>query len=179
MFFDLATRETRRITDVITATFGRTNKAGLLTIDSQGSAAPYLVAQGESYNNADPARRFGQTLPPFYESDAATAGHSMNLVGLRQDADYRVTMWIANVAAAEAATMNVVYRDLAGNVVKRVAAISLPPGRVKQFPKADQPNVTGGRFTVEIEVLSGKVIAGAQVVNNKSNDPAYVRGQLN
>jgi PKD repeat protein len=179
VFFDLAAGETKRVTDVITATFGRSNKAGLLTIDSQAAVAPHLIVQGESYNNADPAKRFGQTLPPIYESDAAAAGHSMNLVGLRQDADYRVVLWVANVAATETATMDLVYRDLAGKVVKRVDRFSLPPGRVKQFPKSEHPSVTGGRFTIGIEVLSGKVIAGAQVVNNKSNDPAYVKGQAN
>jgi len=179
VFLDIAARETRRLTDVITATFGRSNKVGLLSIESEAVSAPYLIAQGESYNNADPAKRFGQTLPPFYEDDGATAGHSMSLVGLRQDTDYRVVMWVANLSASETATMNLVYRDLAGNVAKRIDGFSLPPGRVKQYPKSEHPSVAGGRFTVEIEVLSGKVIAGAQVVNNKSNDPAYVRGQLN
>lgn len=179
VFFDLAARETRRVSDVITTAFGLSNKAGMLTIDSTSSSSPYLVVQGESFNNADPAKRFGQTLAPIYEADAATAGHSMNLVGLRQDAEYRAVLWIANVAATEIATMNVVYRDLSGNVLKRIAGFSLQPGRVKQFPPSTHPSVAGGRFTVGVEVLSGKVIAGAQVVNNKSNDPAYVKGQAN
>jgi len=32
-------------------------------------------------------------------------------------------------------------------------------------------------FTVQVLVKGGKVLAAGQVINNRTNDPAYIRGE--
>jgi len=73
-----------------------------------------------------------------------------------------------------------VYRAADGTVLGRLDGIALGPGKARQLGPAQHPvPQTGlqGGFTVQALVRSGKLLCGAQVVNNATNDPAYVRGE--
>jgi hypothetical protein len=66
--------------------------------------------------------------------------------------------------------------------------VAVGAGKLRQFSPSQHPfkatgkgknktaNVAGG-FTIQIVVKSGKALAAAQVVNNKTNDPFYVQGE--
>ena len=167
--------ETRRLADVIGTKWNIHNGVGVLTIDSNAPGNQFPVIQGESYENTNPAKRYGQTLPGLTDAMAAGTGQGQYLVGLREDAKYRTTFWLFN-PGTQTALYDVVFRNLQGQEVHRIPNVGLGAGKLRQLNKAQFPTVTGG-FTVQVIVKQGKGLAAAQVVNNVTNDPAYVQGE--
>ena len=171
--------ETRRLADVINSQWHVNNAIGVLTLVSKEPSGALPVFQGESYNNAQPSRRFGQSMTAFGEGDAASAGHQVVLTGLRHDNAYRTTLWLFN-PSGQAGLYDLVYRALDGTVIGRLDGLALGAGKARQISPSQHPvpaaGVTGG-FTVQAVVHSGQLLAAGQVVNNGTNDPAYVRGE--
>src|SRR6185295_3397562 len=174
----LQSGETRRLKDVVNSLWGIHDAAGVLTL---ASLEPWALPafQAESYDDADPSRRFGQSMAARGEGDAAAPGHEQILAGLRQDGTYRTVLWLFN-PSSEAGVFDLVYRALDGTVLGRMDGVVLGAGKARQLSPGQHPlpaaGVPGG-FTVEALVKSGKLLAAGQVVNNATNDPAYVRGE--
>ncbi len=160
---------------------------GLLLIESNSPNGLFPVVQGESYlsTKAKPGSRYGLSMAAFTDEDAAEAGQSHYLVGLRHDANNRTTIWVYN-NGNEAGSYDLIYRGLDGKVLGRIDNVAVAAGKLRQLSPSQHPlkaiggkkggGVPGG-FTLEVVVKSGKVLAAAQVVNNKTNDPSYIRGQ--
>ena len=168
--------ETERLANVIAGQWGIKNAIGVVTITSAGD---FPIVQGESYENTNPLHRFGQTMAAMSDADAASAGQSQLLVGLRQDANNRTTFWIFN-PGTDTAEYDVVYRGLDGKVLGTTAGVRLGGGKLRQFSPSQHPLPAAGvanGFTVQIVVKSGKVLSAAQVINNLTNDPAYIKGE--
>ncbi len=172
--------ETQRLENLISSQWNIKDSVGVVTLVSDSPNSIYPIVQGESYNNADPNMRFGQFMAAFTDADAAGAGKSHYLVGLRQDVNNRTTYWIYNPSGQQA-QYDIIYRALDGSELGRFSGILLGAGKLRQFSPSQHAlpttGVPGGGFTVQIKVNAGKVLAAAQVVNNKTNDPAYVQGQ--
>jgi PKD repeat protein len=168
--------ETRRLADVIGTKWNIRNGVGVLTIESDVPGNAFPAVQGESYENTNPAKRYGQTLPALTDQQAAGANQGQYLVGLRQDSKYRTTFWVFN-PGPQSGQYDVVFRGLDGRELGRVANVSLGGGKLRQFNQANFPAGVETGFTVQILVKSGKVLAAAQVVNNGTNDPAYIQGE--
>jgi PKD repeat protein len=172
--------ETRRLENLIASQWNIKDSVGVVTLASDSQTSVFPIVQGESYNNANPAMRFGQFMAAFRDSDAAGPGETHYLVGLRQDTNSRTTFWIFNPSAQQA-SYDVIYRALDGTELGRIAGgVLLGPGKLRQFSPSQHAlpaTVPGGGFTVQVVVHVGKVLAAAQVVNNQTNDPAYVQGQ--
>jgi len=168
--------ETRRLTDVIGTKWNIRNGVGVLTIDSDAPGDLFPVVQGESYENTNPAKRFGQTLPGLTEKQAAGPNQGQYLVGLRQDAKYRTTFWVFNPGPGNG-EYEIVFRTLDGQELGRVPNFSVGAGKARQFNQAQFPAGLNGSFTAQVFVKSGKVLTAAQVVNNATNDPAYIQGE--
>jgi PKD repeat protein len=162
------------------------DSVGLLKVESNAPGGLFPVVQGESYlsTQGKPGARFGLAMAAFTDEDAAGTGHAHYLVGLRHDVNNRTTVWVYN-SSNEAGTYDLIYRGLDGKVLGRIDNVALGAGKLRQFNPSQHPlkaiskkggGVPGG-FTLEVVVKSGKVLAAAQVVNNKTNDPAYVQGQ--
>lgn len=173
--------ETERLVNVIADKWGVTNAAGVLTLDSDAPQNIFPVVQGESYDNAKPAKKFGQTIPSFTDADAAGAGRAHYLVGLRQDAKHRTTYWLFNPGTTTA-EYEIVYLGLDGKPLEGATInVTLGAGKARQMSPGQHPLPKQGvkdGFTVRINVKSGKVLSAGQVVNNATNDPAYVKGEL-
>jgi PKD repeat protein len=171
--------ETQRIENVLSAKWGLTNTVGVLLFDSNSPSGVYPVVQGEVYDNARPEKRFGQSMTGQVTADVADGGQSQVLVGLRQDATYRTTVTLYNPGTANA-TFDVIYRALDGTVLGTLADQTLAPGKARQINpsqhKLPAAGVTGG-FTVELKVKAGSLLATGQVVNNRTNDPAFISGR--
>ncbi|HEX6865174.1 MAG TPA: PKD domain-containing protein, partial [Thermoanaerobaculia bacterium] len=159
---------------------------GLLTIESDAANGQLPVVQGESYlsTKAKPGARYGLAMAAFTDEDAAEPGQAHYLAGLRHDSNNRTTVWIYN-SGNEAGTYDLIYRGLNGQVLGRIDNVAVGAGKLRQFSPSQHPlkaigkkkgGVPGG-FTLQVVVKSGKVLAAAQVVNNKTNDPAYIQGQ--
>jgi hypothetical protein len=171
---------TERLVNVIAEKWNIRNTAGVLILDSNATGGAYPVVQGESYDNSTPAKRFGQTLPALTDADAAGPGKSHILAGLRQDAKNRTTYWVYS-SGTEVAEFDIIYRNLDGSIINRINGVRLGAGKARQFSPAQHPLPAAGipnGFTVQFAVRTGKVLSAAQVVNNATNDPAYVQGEV-
>src|SRR6185295_1046123 len=113
------------------------------------------------------------------DADAASTGQGHYLVGLRQDGDYRTSFWLVN-PSGDMGDYDLIYRNLDGAQIGSLH-MQLSPGKMRQVGPSQHPipaaGVQGG-FTVQIVVNSGKVLSAAQVVNNETNDPAYIQGAV-
>ncbi len=176
----LAPGTTERLENVVAGQWGIDNAIGVLTITSTSASGPFPVVQGESYDNTNPAKRFGQSMTAVSDADAAEAGEAQFLVGLRQDAENRTTVWILN-PADEASEYDLIYRRLDGTPIGNPVSVRLGAGKMRQFGQFQHPlpgGIVQDGFTLQIKVRSGKVLSAAQVINNLTNDPAYIQGEV-
>jgi PKD repeat protein len=171
--------QTQRLTNAIATEWNLTNVVGVITVASTSANGTYATVQAESYNNANPASRFGQSMGAFSDADAAVPGQTHYLVGLRQDANHLATFWLFNSSTTDYGVYDVVYRNLDGTVLGTVSNVSLPPGKVRQFLPSNHPLPAGGvtnGFTVQVVVKSGTAITAAQILTPSTGDPAYIQG---
>ena len=162
---------------------------GLVVVESDAPDGVFPIVQGESYlsTQAKPGARYGLSMAAMTDEDAAGPGEVHYLVGLRHDANNRSTVWIVNPTLQEA-TYDLIYRGLDGKILGRLDNVIVGAAKLRQFSPSQHPfqvkgkgkkknaNVAGG-FTIQIVVKSGKALAAAQVVNNKTNDPGYIQGE--
>jgi PKD repeat protein len=170
--------ETRRLENVVAGQWNVTNGIGVLTVKSTSSTL-FPVVQGESYDNTNPAKRFGQSMTAVTDADAAGSGQASYLVGLRQDSGHRTTLWLFNPGTTQA-EYDLVYRALDGSVIATTKGVLLGGGKLKQISPSQHPLPAAGApngFTLQVVVKSGKVLSAAQVVNNATNDPSYIQGE--
>lgn len=171
--------ESQRLANVIADKWQITNQVGYLSFQSTTVDGPLPRLTGESYDNANPARRFGQSMIPQSDQEAAGIREGQALVGLRQGSAWRTTIWLMN-PSTEQGLYDVIYRKLDGTILGRFISLPLGPGKMKQIRPSEHP--LGGLaiedgFTVQVLVKGGKVLASGQVINNRTNDPAYIRGE--
>lgn len=172
--------KTERLENIVAGQWNIRNGIGVLTIASTAPAGIFPVVQGESYENTNPAKRFGQAMTAFSEADAAGAGKGQYLVGLRQDSTHRTTLWLFN-PGTDRGVYDVVYRALDGTVIGTTKDVALGGGKMRQLSPGQHPLPAAGAkdgFTVQIVVKEGKVLSAAQVINNATNDPAYIKGEV-
>src|SRR5947199_739622 len=172
--------ETQRLQNVIASQWGINNAIGLLTVRSTSANGIFPIVQGESYDSSNPAKRFGQSMSALTDADAAGAGQGQYLAGLRQDAAHRTTLWLFNPGDANG-VYDLVYRNLDGTVIATTASLQLAGGKLRQISPNQLPLPAAGvqnGFTLQIVVKSGKVLSAAQVVNNGTNDPSYIQGDV-
>ena len=170
--------QTQRLSNAIATEWNLNNTVGVITVSSNAASGPYPIVQAESYNNAQPANRFGQSMMAFSDAEAAGVGQSDYLVGLRQDGkNFVTTFWVFNPSPTDFGVYDVVYLGLDGSVLGTVSDVSLPPGKVRQFLPAQHlipaAGVVNG-FTVQVKVKEGKALAAAQVLTTATGAPAYV-----
>ncbi|MEA2601799.1 MAG: hypothetical protein QOF89_2791 [Acidobacteriota bacterium] len=170
--------QTERLENVLFTTWGLRGGTGVLTLTSTSPNGVFPIALGESYDNTNPQKRFGQTIVALSDADAAEATKKEVLVGLRQNASNKTTFWVFNPSAA-AGEYDIVYRGLNGAVLGTIRGVKVAAGQVREIAPSQHPFKKAGvpsGFTVEIVVKSGKALAAARVVTTATSDPAYIQG---
>ncbi|MCH9649119.1 MAG: PKD domain-containing protein [Deltaproteobacteria bacterium] len=172
--------ETLRLANVLQEQFGLNdnNNLGYLTIESAGVNGVFPLVQGESYDTANPSGRFGQSMPALTEDHIGEVGERHILTGLQQDAQSRSTIWLMNPGTVRG-EYDLIYRNLNGAEVGRISAYRVPRGGMRQLNPEFHPLPGGtveGGFTVQVIIRTGSLLSGAQVVDNDTNDPAFVAG---
>jgi PKD repeat protein len=171
--------ESQRLANVLFDKWNLTEAVGTLIFQSAADNGVFPVAQAEVYDNASPTKRFGQTMSVQTDADAAVAGKSQFLVGLRQEAGFRSTVTLFNPSANNA-TVDLIYRGVDGTVLGTLSNRVIGAGKVQQINGGQHPlaagGVTGG-FTVEVKVKAGSILSTGQVVNNQTNDPSFISGR--
>jgi PKD repeat protein len=171
--------DTQRLSNAIASKWNLNNVVGVITVTSAVANGVYPIVQAESYNNAQPANRFGQTMKAFSDADAAKAGQTQYLVGLRQDATHLTTFWVFNNSTTDYGVYDIVYRGLDGTVLGTISNLTMPPGKVHNFLPNQHPLPGGSAangFTVQVVVKNGTALSAAQVLTTSTGDPAYVQG---
>jgi hypothetical protein len=167
---------TERLVNALFTQFGLRSGTGVVTLTSTSPNGIFPIARAESYDNTNPAKRYGQSLLALSDADAADTTKKEVLVGLRQDGSNKTTLWLLNPSGG-AGVYDLVYRGLDGSVLGTLPGIKVGAGQVHQISPNQHPlkkaGVPGG-FTVEVVVHSGKALAAAQVVRAGSNDPVFV-----
>lgn len=172
--------ETRRLENVVGGQLGVANGIGVLTVSGGSPNGIFPIVQGESYDTSLPTKRFGQAMAPLTDASAAGTGQTHYMVGLRQDATHRTTFWLFNPGTSTA-QYDIIYRGLDGTVIGSTLGVQLGAGKLRQFSPNQHPLPAAGvqnGFTVQIVVKGGKVLSAAQVVNNGTNDPSYIQGEV-
>ena len=176
---DLAAGATERIEDVVAALVGHEGGGvGVVTVTADPAVESPPLVRAETFEGPGPAHGLGTSVPSAGGGAAASLGQGQYLVGLRQDAGERTTLWLFNPTSSQG-SYTVVYRALDGTAVG-TRNVMLGPGKMRQLSPAQHPfpnNVILPGFTVAIEVHSGALLSGAQVVRTLTNDPAYVQGE--
>ncbi|MFY9820951.1 MAG: hypothetical protein WAM82_06185, partial [Thermoanaerobaculia bacterium] len=171
---------TERLENALFSQFGLRNGTGVLTLTSTSPNSIFPIVRAESYDNTNPTKRYGQSLLALSDADAADTTKREILVGLRQDAANKTTLWLLNPSGA-AGVYDMVYRGLNGAVLGTLPGVKVGAGKVRQISPTQHPlkkaGVPGG-FTVEIVVKSGKALAAAQVVRAGTNDPVFLAPQV-
>jgi hypothetical protein len=172
--------ETKRLANVLVDRWDLdgSSSLGVLQLTSTATSGIFPLIQAESYDNADPSRRFGQLMPALTQQDAAEAGEKQILAGLQQDEDRRTTLWLLT-PGEQTAEYDLRYRALDGTEIGTIEGYRVRGGRMRQISPSQHPlpeGVIAGGFTVQIIVRSGSVLSAAQVVTNLTNDPAFVVG---
>jgi PKD repeat protein len=173
----VAPGETRRLVDVLNQQWSLKSSVGVVTIEPVAVGGPLPAALGESYRSPLTGKRYGHSLPVLAAEDAAGAGQSQVLAGLRQDANSRATVWVLNPGAG-LGEYDVIYRGLDGVDLGRIA-VRLAGGKVRQLGPPQHPLPEAGApdgFTVEVRVRGGEALAAAQVVSPASGDSVYLTG---
>lgn len=172
--------ESKRLQNVLVDRWDVSNENGLgvLVFESTSETGVFPIVQGETYDNANPARRFGQFVAPLTDADIAEAGHRQILAGLQQDEGARSTIWVYNPGDT-LAEYDLIYRGLDGRELGAIEGYRVRPERMRQINPSSHPipaEGAEGGFTVQIVVRSGQLLSAAQVVNDANNDPSYVTG---
>lgn len=178
---DIPPNGTVRLVDVLGEQFELQGVVGTLTFENGDSHGVFPMIHGETYQNSGPSARYGLFMPARTESEIATQGKRVVLAGLRQHQnEANSTVWLLNPGAGET-FVDLIYRGLDGTQLGMVDNYAIPAGASRQinpsFHLLPAGGVVGG-FTLEVRVEGGQVIAGAQVVINQSNDPAYLAGSV-
>jgi len=171
---------TQRLANALFTQFALKNGTGVLTLTSTSPSGIFPIASAETYDNTNPAKRFGQSLVALSDADAADLGKKEVLVGLHQGGSNKTTLWIFNPSTAPG-VYDVVYRGLDGALLGTLPGIKIAAGQLSQISPSQHPATTAAAtngFTVEVVVKSGKALAAAQVIVTGSSDPAYVAGEV-
>jgi PKD repeat protein len=172
---DLAAGETKRLANALATTLGAANKTGMVIASRRGCRRDLPADHGAELrqHQAHPALRRGARA--LRRRRAAGPGEHIALVGLRQDASFDSTFWVAGVGTSPA-TFDIVFRDYLGHELKRVNARRVPGGAIRQFAGSGVGTAPNGLFTIELVVRSGQVIAAGKVVHAQHQGPGLHQG---
>ncbi len=175
--FAIPAGATQRLDNVLFGQLGSRSGVGVLTVTTTSLDGTYPVVLAESFDNTNPAKRFGQTIGALGDTDVADAAHRLELVGLRNDKATKTTIFLFNPSGA-AAEYDLVYRAPSGAVLGTLKNVKLAAGQLRQLDPAQHPTKKGASngFSVEVVVKSGKALAAAQLLRTSTQDPAYIVG---
>lgn len=151
------------------------NASGDGKVDANGIDLSGAIASSRTYNTTGQGT-LGQFVPATPFASFIGAGSSkLSLQQIAQNSSYRTNIGIVE-AAGEPAQLELTFFDADGHEVLRVPE-SLRASEHKQLDQVlAKNNVTLDDGRVEVQVVggSGKVMAYASIVDNRTNDPLLV-----
>lgn len=169
----LAAGEMRIFEDAVSGTFAT---AGTGSITVEGPELSSLVVTSRAWNDAS-GGSFGQFIEARPVETAAGAGELIRLTHLDHDDTFRTNVGITEVTGAPV-TARVRILDAAGDEVF-TAEVTVGPHQNRQLSLAQlgAPAVRNAQATIDILSGTGRALAYASVVDNRTGDAVYVAGR--
>ena len=170
----LAPRSTVSIADIVKTRFGREAATGAIEVIVDEAFNSKLAITSRTFNTSENGE-FGQDIPAFNLTDAATAGDAVVLAAPANAADNRFN------AGLYSAMQSTVRWDLVradGTLVKSVS-IDYGTGTQRQYGLAVQSifgETPADNDAILAVVTKGAVIVYGSAINNRTGDPTYVPG---
>lgn len=127
----LGRRNTAVLEDVLSSVFGyHNNIKGVLLVTvapdfiASNPEDAEIVAVTRTYNAADPAGTYGQTVPSLLSASAVTAG-PLVATGARNDSSFRSNVGFVNISVFNPSTVH--YRVLSGNGTVLASGVRVIP----------------------------------------------------
>ncbi len=139
------------------------NERRALAVDRWGSGLGALVIESGKPDGRLP--RIESAVPSLSEREAARQGEVWNLTGLRATRDLRTTILLFN-PTDRAATVDLIYRAEDGTPLGALRGLKIAPG-LRAVRPAAHPIERAEKFSVEVEVRSGTVLANARVAPSR------------
>ncbi len=139
------------------------NERRSLEVDRWGTGLGALMIESGQADGRLP--KIEASLPALSEREAARAGEVWNLTGLRATRDLRTTLLLFN-PTDRAATVDLIYRAEDGTLLGTLRGLEIVPG-LRAVRPAAHPIERAEKFSVEVEVRSGTVLAKARVAPSR------------
>jgi hypothetical protein len=173
----VAAGETREFSDIILTTFGLDPAAGSLRFIADQA----VLVTGRIYDaNVSTNKGFGTAGAFLTGQPARTAiglDESADLIGLAQDAtgDWRTNVGLVEVAGFPC-TVEAQLLDSTGGALGSAVQIPLTALESRQFPITELGGTAGTNARVRLRVATGtgRVLAWADRIDNRTGDPANV-----
>lgn len=177
--FTLAPGEIRTFNDVVKNTFNLNGAGGAIVATTQSNSS--LVLTARTYSIAPTGGTFGQFIPGVTPAQAIGLNESaLNITQLEQSPAFRSNAGVVEVTGQAATVRLSLYNPDA----KSVPSIDVPlaPNQFVQlgnvfstaFPGA---SVYNGRISAQVIGGTGKISAYGSLIDNRSNDPAFIPAQ--
>jgi hypothetical protein len=168
--------QTRELDDVVLALFGVEEYGALRFLSDAPVVVTGRIFDANVVTNKGTGSA-GQFFAGQQASAAVGAEESVDLIGLAQDSSglVRTNFGFLEVAG-QACTVEVRRLDGEGDPVGTARAYSLLPWQPSQFPLTDVGGTLGSNHRLRVTVTggSGRVIAFASRVDNRTGDPSTV-----
>lgn len=180
---DVPAGQTIALDDVLKSWFGAGTSAltGVLDIRPLSTGATNILSKGRTSlgssrtYNSTPNGTYGQFIPAIPFAQFAGQGQTLTMNELAESPQFRTNLGLVE-ASGQAATAHITAYGPSGNVLTAFD-VFLQPGEQKQLNQVLRANnVTSDNARIDVKVTSatGKVMAYASVLDNRTNDPMLV-----
>lgn len=163
-----------RYGDILDTMFGFSGAAALrITPDSCA-----VEVTSRTYN-ATPGGTYGQLVPARSIHDTVRSGAMVQLIGLREDGDFRTNIGLLN-AGASSIQVRIDLYDASGSLLGTVPSdqTSLRPLEFRQLDGVlhdiTSKNVAGAFAVISTDTENGAFFAYASMIDNRTGDPVFM-----
>ena len=170
------------LTDVLATYFGLASGNGRLEIRSSVPQALSVRSYVEAVTGNDPAKRFGVEIPiSAWGAGTALGQGPLVIPAIAENANSRANL-ILTETSGDQATVEITLYDAVGTVVGTLPGqVVLPYSKIQiqRIVEMVKPGTTleVGSISVRVSAGSGRVIALATVVDNRSNSFSAIEGR--
>jgi hypothetical protein len=165
--------ELRRLDDVVSGTFA-TQGSGSITITGDGLSS--LIVTSRAWNDAT-GGSFGQFIEGLPAESSVASGSSLQLIHLDSDATFRTNVGLTETAGDSVSARVTLIDASGGELFQTVVGLGPRENRQLSLAQLGAPATENARVRVDVISGSGRLLAYASVVDNRTGDAIYVPGR--
>ncbi len=173
----LSPGETRKLDDILRATFGTDSASGSITVSTP--ALSTLAVTARTYFDTS-AGTYGQFIPALTETSGTGPGErAQQILQAEQSDHYRTNLGLVELSGQPAQVEVTAF--IPDSKVQPVVTLSLGPNQYVQYgsilTQLGLPNVYNARLAFRVVSSTGRVAGYGCLIDNTSGDPTYVPSQ--